>query len=275
MALRVHVDLKRHWPGHALRLLGVGALEVRTNLYLELTKIEPQRILVNGVRKWQPVHGGTGGSTQRVLDPLVRHRLARGGRAVLAADRWYWRAQRLQLVPAWPLWCRAWWRWLEYLRRRPQWSSSSRDKQRTTRLMSATACATTMLWVETRPLPTLRYELQRAEGRTYEVDWRWAKDTVLDRLVWHHLLGYAVGGDVRDHSRQLLPQPRGARKYGRVVAAFVDWSVWGSLVLFSLFGVTQLVQQADPYGPSWYWVGEGSYVFLSFTAKAFLVLLAA
>ena len=48
---------------------------------------------------------------------------------------------------------------------------------------------------------------------------------------------------------------------------FVNYAVVGSFGLFTLFGLTQLLLQL-PYGPSLYWLGEASYVVLSFVAKA-------
>ena len=42
----------------------------------------------------------------------------------------------------------------------------------------------------------------------------------------------------------------------------------GSFALFTFFGITQLLHQALPYGPSLYWLGEVIYVILSFAAKA-------
>jgi len=40
--------------------------------------------------------------------------------------------------------------------------------------------------------------------------------------------------------------------------------------LVTLFGVTQLLQQLDDYGPSWHPTGEASYVALSFLAKVWI-----
>lgn len=60
-----------------------------------------------------------------------------------------------------------------------------------------------------------------------------------------------------------------------IVPEFVNSTVIGSASLFTLFGVTSALHQALPYGPSLYWLGEISYVVLSFAAKAqlgFIVL---
>ena len=60
-----------------------------------------------------------------------------------------------------------------------------------------------------------------------------------------------------------------------IVPEFVNTSIFLSFTLFTLFGFTQLLHQALPYGPSLYWLGEVIYVTLSFAAKAqlgFIVL---
>ena len=60
-----------------------------------------------------------------------------------------------------------------------------------------------------------------------------------------------------------------------IVPEFVNSTVIGSASLFTLFGVTSALHQVLPYGPSLYWLGETSYVVLSFAAKAqlgFIVL---
>ena len=49
---------------------------------------------------------------------------------------------------------------------------------------------------------------------------------------------------------------------------FVHVAVIGSFIAFTGFGFVQLSLQIFPYGPSLYWLGEVSYVVLSFTAKA-------
>ena len=112
-------------------------------------------------------------------------------------------------------------------------------------------------------------------GMHWQCYWRWDSDSWSDRLLWHHFLGYlpfammvALILDSYFLNRQAV------LNNGEEWPAYVDWSVWGTIVLFSGFGITQLLQQLSPHGPSWYWVGEVSYVVLSFTAKAFLVLLA-
>ena len=59
------------------------------------------------------------------------------------------------------------------------------------------------------------------------------------------------------------------------VPEFVNTATIGSFVLFTFFGLVQLFNQLFPYGPSLYWLGECTYVVLSFAAKAnlgFIVL---
>lgn len=53
-----------------------------------------------------------------------------------------------------------------------------------------------------------------------------------------------------------------------IVPDFINGAVVSSFTLFTLFGITQLLHQVLPYGPSLYWLGEIVYVTLSFTAKA-------
>ena len=54
--------------------------------------------------------------------------------------------------------------------------------------------------------------------------------------------------------------------------SFVYIIVVGQLVVFTGFGVTQLVNQIAPNGPSWYAWGEWSYLFLSLFSKGLLGL---
>jgi len=52
------------------------------------------------------------------------------------------------------------------------------------------------------------------------------------------------------------------------VPEFVNSATIGSFVLFTIFGLVQFANQLFPYGPSVYWMGEATYVILSFAAKA-------
>ena len=56
----------------------------------------------------------------------------------------------------------------------------------------------------------------------------------------------------------------------RTAPDFVHWIIWGQFAVFSLFGITQLLNQWFQNGPYWYWLGELSYLILSLTAKALL-----
>lgn len=62
------------------------------------------------------------------------------------------------------------------------------------------------------------------------------------------------------------------REFRVLLPDFVQYSVISTCALFTLFGLVQLVNQVHPYGPSFYWVCEATYVVLSFMAKANLGL---
>ena len=53
---------------------------------------------------------------------------------------------------------------------------------------------------------------------------------------------------------------------------FLPQAIWGSFIAFTLFGLVQLFSQLScgplRYGPSLYWLGELTYIVLSFAAKA-------
>ena len=53
-----------------------------------------------------------------------------------------------------------------------------------------------------------------------------------------------------------------------IVPDFINGTVVSSFALFTFFGITQLLHQVLPYGPSLNWLGEVIYVTLSFAAKA-------
>ena len=53
---------------------------------------------------------------------------------------------------------------------------------------------------------------------------------------------------------------------------FVYIIVVGQLVVFTGFGITQLVNQIAEGGPSWYWFGEWTYLLLSLFSKGLLGL---
>ena len=94
---------------------------------------------------------------------------------------------------------------------------------------------------------------------------RWLPGSWKTRLQIH-LLGYLpyalLWGIVFDQFEKNM------RVVGDAVPDFVNVSTIGSFALFTLFGIVQLANQIFPYGPSVYWLGETTYVILSFTAKA-------
>jgi len=101
---------------------------------------------------------------------------------------------------------------------------------------------------------------------------RWAPGSWRTRFQIHFLgyFPYALcWGIVFDRFRLNM------EAIGDMVPDFVNVAIVGSFTLFTFFGLTQLLHQLLPYGPSLYWLGEVSYVVLSFAAKAnlgFIVL---
>lgn len=99
----------------------------------------------------------------------------------------------------------------------------------------------------------------------YTLTRAWKQGTLLMRLQMH-LLGYApyvlAWGVVFDHfgiNMALVSE---------AVPDFVQSATFSSVAVFTMFGLVQLVQQLLAYGPSLYWLGEATYVTLSFAAKA-------
>ena len=106
----------------------------------------------------------------------------------------------------------------------------------------------------------------------WSLERRWKRGSWKSRLQ-HHVLGYFPYGllwsIIFDQYRTNMEQVSDS------LPDFVNVAVVGSFALFTLFGLTQFILQILPYGPSFYWLGEMSYVILSFTAKAqlgFIVL---
>lgn len=100
---------------------------------------------------------------------------------------------------------------------------------------------------------------------------RWKKGSWLVRLQVH-LLGYVP---------YALVWVLVFRGYDNATTAFGPWlppvshqMVIGTFVVFTVFGLVQLVLQALPFGPSLYAWGELVYIVLSFAAKANLGILA-
>lgn len=102
-------------------------------------------------------------------------------------------------------------------------------------------------------------------------------DTKVLEVVWAslhrlapHLLGYvpyATIWAVLFHSFV-----RNSTRTSQRPPSFVYVIVIGQFVVFSLFGVVQLVNQARADGPAWYWKGELVYLVLSIVAKGLLGL---
>lgn len=101
--------------------------------------------------------------------------------------------------------------------------------------------------------------------RSWMLTRRWTPGSWRTRLQIH-LLGYfpyaLSWGIIFDRFRINM------KEIGDLIPEFVNWTVFASFALFTLFGITQLILQVYTYGPSLYWVGEVSYVTLSFAAKA-------
>ena len=100
---------------------------------------------------------------------------------------------------------------------------------------------------------------------------RWKRGSWLVRLQVH-LLGYVP---------YALVWVLVFRGYDNAKTAFGPWlppvshqMVIGTFVVFTVFGLVQLVLQALPFGPSLYAWGELVYIVLSFAAKANLGILA-
>jgi hypothetical protein len=101
---------------------------------------------------------------------------------------------------------------------------------------------------------------------------RWIKGSWISRLQIHVLgyIPYAVMWHVIFNTFQ-----DNISLVSDSLPSFVNVAVVGSFIVFTFFGMTQLLLQAIPYGPSLYWMGEVSYVVSSFTSKAqlgFLIL---
>lgn len=108
-------------------------------------------------------------------------------------------------------------------------------------------------------------------GPEYDLSYTWEEKTLRDRLGFHHLMGYIPFFTMWYLILDTFYLYRNG--LGDLYPPFMDYVVWGSIFFFSLFGVTQFLQQLDDYGPSWYPAGEASYVALSFLAKVWLVVI--
>ena len=102
---------------------------------------------------------------------------------------------------------------------------------------------------------------------------RWANPSRLVRIL-PHLLGYVpyltVWIILGDSFFSNISQGAGGN---RGPPDFVYIIVIGQFVVFTLFGITQLVNQLHDLGAGWYYYGEFSYCLLSLVAKGFLGVL--
>ena len=105
-------------------------------------------------------------------------------------------------------------------------------------------------------------------GTRYDFSYSWKNNTLIDRLGWHHLAGYIPFLTMWALIFYTFYLYRNG--LGELYPEFMDYIIWGSMAFFTLFGVTQFLQQFDDFGPSWYPIGEASYVALSFLAKVWL-----
>ena len=191
------------------------------------------------------------------------------GRFVAVVARWYLRC----LAD-----CRAPWRWLEYA------FSASLLISLAVRLLGTGHVE--LLWTLTQLMATTIFfgYLTEIYGVQYIVTvpeneqlnffgWKlrrvWKPKTLV-RRVQIHLLGYVP---YISCWYVLLHQYETTRvRLQDDFPEFLPQAVWGSFVAFTLFGLVQLFSQLDwgalRYGPSLYWLGELTYVILSFAAKA-------
>lgn len=277
--------------GHAGALILEAAMSVRTNMWVYTTNLEARRAVVgvepNLTHRWDPVFQDASRIYITWL-ALSVHFMALASHTIVSASLMLSYSSRFHGASNWYLWglyrCRAWWRWVEYFGSATAMVvflavvTGIREDEKV--LALGVLCATTMLFgwmtevhsshlIESVPPP-------RPLGLGgWEYHYRWRPHTRTDRVVWHHLLGYLPFSfmfwwilDIFWANKEALKATDEEWPF------FVDLSVYGSIVLFSMFGITQLAQQVHEYGPSWYWAGEASYVALSFTAKAFLIFLA-
>lgn len=182
--------------------------------------------------------------------------------------------------------CRLFARWLEYF-----FSASTMIlclsalmgvRQIPTLVLQTGLCATTMLfgWICEVNSSNLIEEVP-AEEVPPKAWWpfdgfvltrRWKAGTSWDRRLWTHGVGYIPLGLMYYSVFDSFYMHRNAM--GDEFPAFVDTTVWLTVLLFLLFGATQFLQQLFRYGPSWYHYAEGSYLVLSLAAKAQLVIIA-
>tara|TARA_X000001036_G_scaffold87277_1_gene79353 strand:+ start:143 stop:1270 length:1128 start_codon:yes stop_codon:yes gene_type:complete len=174
--------------------------------------------------------------------------------------------------------CRAPWRWLEYA------FSASLLISLAVRLLGTGHVE--LLWTLTQLMATTIFfgyltEVYSVQfiataatprpffGTSWILTRAWKPDTVVTRMQIH-ILGYvpyiscwAILLNQYETTRARLQDD---------FPEFLPQAIWGSFVAFTLFGLVQLFSQlscgALRYGPSLYWLGELTYILLSFAAKA-------
>lgn len=168
----------------------------------------------------------------------------------------------------------AWWRWLEYFFSAPLMLLLSAPLMGIREIYAIWAVvgslAVTMVFGWITEIHAMHFIDELSTEKSYAFgSWnltrRWRHGSWKTRLQIH-VLGYLPYGlcwaIVFDRFRRNMQALTG------VVPDFVNGMVIGSFALFTLFGITQLLHQTLPFGPSVYWLGEIIYVVLSFVAKA-------
>ena len=215
-----------------------------------------------------PLADGDGDAVDAAAAPAPAPASIPRGFAALVA-RWY-----LQCLCD----CRAPWRWLEYafsasllisLAVRLLGTGHVELLWTLTQLMATTIFFGYMTEVYSVQFIVTAEKSQRFFGTSWVLTRVWKPDTVVTRMQMH-ILGYvpyiscwaillhkyeSTRARLQDDFPEFLPQ-----------------AIWGSFVAFTLFGLVQLFSQlscgALRYGPSLYWLGELTYILLSFAAKA-------
>ena len=91
----------------------------------------------------------------------------------------------------------------------------------------------------------------------------------IERL-WPHLLGYVPYATIWFiYLHQFLSNASDAETGARA-PDFVYAIIISQLSIFSCFGLVQMINLAHYRGPSWYYMGELTYILLSFLAKGTL-----
>ena len=270
-------------PGDPARYLGNGVNITRFKPVLEeCCSLDPRAIIVGFFAlsfafhlffalvllcgRPRRIKKGTGDDAEEGADAALA--LPQSGFAAAIA-RWY-----LQCLAD----CRAPWRWLEYA------FSASLLISLAVRLLGTGHVE--LLWTLTQLMATTIffgylteiYSVQfivpaETPRRFFGTPWMltrvWKPQTDVIRMQIH-ILGYvpyiscwAVLLNQYETTRARLQDD---------FPEFLPQAIWGSFIAFTLFGLVQLFSQLScgplRYGPSLYWLGELTYIVLSFAAKA-------